>query len=69
METGAKKRVFRKLTTVTLFEIFEITKEQKFTTYHDKTGKRVQFKSRRAAERYCEKRGLCYIEIKHTFYG
>jgi hypothetical protein len=39
METEAKKRVFRKLTTVTLFEIFEITKEQKFTTYHDKTVK------------------------------
>ncbi len=68
MKKEAKKRVFEKLTTVTVFEIFEITKEFKFKQYNDEKGERVHFDNRRDAERFCEKKGLCYVEMKHTFY-
>lgn len=64
----AKKRVFKKFTTVTHFQIFEITKELKFKPFLNEKGEPVKYENRASAERFCEKNGLCYIEIKHIFY-
>lgn len=64
-----KKRVFKKLTTVTQFQIFVITKDLKFKTYLDENGEPVMCKTRASAERFCAKHGVCYVEKKHIFFG
>lgn len=62
------KRIFRKIITVTFFEIFEITKDLKFKPYENEKGERVKFERRASAERFCEKHKLCYVKMKHIFF-
>lgn len=63
------KRVFKRITTVTFFQIYKITDKLEFKPILNENGEPVKFDRRAAAERYCQKHDLCYIEIKHIFYG
>ena len=62
------KRIFKKITTVTFFQIYDITSEGEFKQVSDADGKPIKFERRTAAERYCEKHDVYYIELKHIFY-
>lgn len=61
------KRVFRKLTTVTFYEVVKIT-DDSVKPHNDKNGERIKFKTRASVERYCQKNNLSYVEMKHIFY-
>lgn len=62
------KRIFNKISTVTVYHIYKITDDMNLEPSVDEKGEVIKFYRRDAAERYCEKHDLCYIEIKHIFY-